>query len=328
MKKILLLISCFCFIYSFSFAQVDTLKGEDAKKLMRQIKMDTTKFLSATGDMACKCIDSISLTNKSSKEISNEIFKCIDKNVGSYQLALKLYHSMVDEGTNNTLTLNVDKESNEYQQYYFEIERWLTDSCPSIKRAAASDNKESEASTSSDKKARDLYNKGVKEMNDENYKDALPWFEKAVKQDEHFAFAWDNVGICRRKLGDLDGALEAYQKSLQLDPKGRLPLQNIPVVYEFQKKYDKALEAYQQLSAAYPDDPEAYYGSGRMYELKGDIEKALDYMCKAYNAYIAVNSPYRTDAENNISIYYRKMKDQGKEERFYAILKDNKINAK
>ena len=50
-----------------------------------------------------------------------------------------------------------------------------------------------------------------------------------------------------------------------------------------------------------------------------------DLMCKAYNAYIAVNSPYRSDAEKNINIYFKKLKDAGKEQQFYQILKDNHI---
>jgi len=327
MKKISFSLAIvFCCI-SFSFAQVDTLRGEAARELLMKInkalKIDTAAILNKAGADACKCIDSIGLYGKSTKEINADIFTCINKQVGSYQLLMKIYRSMA--GIDSNYVLNLDKNSNEYQHYYFEMERWLTDSCPSIKKAAASDNKEAKNSTSSDKVAIDLYNRGIKEMDKENFSAALTLFEKAVKQDEVFAFAWDNIGICKRKLGDLDGALEAYLKSLTLDPSGRLPLQNIPVVYEYKKDYDKALEAYKNLSKIYPDDPEAYYGSGRMYEMKNDYEKALDYMCKAYNAYIAINSPYRSDAEKNISIYFKKLKDAGKEAQFYQILKDNHI---
>ena len=328
MKKTLFLFSILFYAVTFSYAQTDTLTGEAAKQIIRKINIDTVKFLRKASGEACKCIDSITLRGKSSKEIAADIFTCIDKQVGGYQLALKIYHSMTDPGYNNNLSLNTNKNSAEYQRYYFDIEQWLTDSCNSMKVAAASDNKESENSTSKDKIAIEYFNNGVQTLDKDNFKDALGWFEKAVKQDEKFAFAWDNIGICKRNLGDLDGALSAYNKSLQLDPKGKVPLQNIPVVYEYKKDYDKALEAYKNLSKIYPDDPEAYYGTGRMYELKKDIEKALDYMCKAYNAYVTLNSPYRADAEKNISIYYKKMKDLGKEDQFFSILKDNHISTK
>ena len=328
MKKYCALLATILFC-QWSVAQKDTtvLKGEDAKQLLRKINIDTTRFLKKASDDACKCIDAIKVSKKSSSDINEAIVACIDKQVSGYALAISMYHSMIDSGNNHIINY-VSKNSPDYKKYYYDIERMLNDSCTSLRRKAGADNSESENSFARNPESIKYYNKGVPLFAKENYKDALPLFEKAVALDEKFAFAWDNIGICRRKLGDLDGALAAYNKSLELDPTGRTPLQNIPVVYEFKKDYDKALEAYQNLSKVYPDDPEAYYGTGRMYELKGDLEKALDYMCKAYNAYIAINSPYRSDAEKNISIYYSKLKDLGKEDRFFAILKDNHISTK
>jgi tetratricopeptide (TPR) repeat protein len=155
---------------------------------------------------------------------------------------------------------------------------------------------------------------------------AVPYFQKAVDIDPRFAFAWDNLGVCQRRLGNLDAALQAYTKSLELDPKGVMPLHNIPVVYEHKKDYDKAIEAYQKLLAIYPDDPEAFYGTGRIYAFfKVDLEKALQNMCKAYNIYTSINSPYRVDAEKNITYLYQELKKEGKEKLFFDILKENNI---
>jgi tetratricopeptide (TPR) repeat protein len=106
-----------------------------------------------------------------------------------------------------------------------------------------------------------------------------------------------------------------------------MPLQNIAVVYEYKKEYDKELDAYKRLLEIYPDDPEVYYGIGRIYTFfKNDPEKGLDNFCKAYNLYIKINSPYRTDAEKNISSIYRQMKKDNKENVFLKILKDNNIS--
>lgn len=322
----------FLLLVSFAgFSQTEVEKDgkkvsdKEAKEIISQLKIDTARFLASSAAEACKCIDSITLNKKSAAEISQDIFSCIDKHVTTYQLLLKINASML--GGSNKIELATDKNSNEYKRYYFEMERWLKDSCASLKNAVASDNKESEFSKSKDEKALEYYYKGVDFINVDNYKDALPWFEKAVKQDDKFAFAWDNIGVSKRKLGDLDGALAAYLKSLQLDPKGKLPLQNIPVVYEFKKDYEKALDAYKNILTVYPDDPEAYYGSARMYAMKDDIEKALDNMCKAYNIYTQLSSPYRVDAENNINYFFKKLKETGKEELFYKVLKDNNIKS-
>ena len=65
-----------------------------------------------------------------------------------------------------------------------------------------------------------------------------------------------------------------------------------------------------------------------MYILKSDLEKGLDKMCKAYNLYVKINSPYRVDAQAIIQEAYQLMKVKGQEELFNKILKDNNISTK
>ncbi len=314
------------FISCQSFAQNDTLSREQTKDLMSQINIDSTKLLREYAEKACKCIDSISLQKKNHKQISVEVAECIEKETLLYMPVMEIINSI--KNGNQKIDININKDSRQYKLYYFRIEEWLMDSCSSLKKAVASNNKESEFSVSKDKKAIEQYDKGIDFVNAENYKEALVWFEKAVKTDPQFAFAWDNIGISNRRLGNLDASLEAYNKSLALDPNGKTPLQNIPVVYQFKKDYDKALEAYQKLLIVFPGDAEGYFGIGRMYILKSDYEKGLDNMCKAYNIYVKMNSPYRVDAQTLIVSLYKLMKAKGQEELFDKILKDNNISTK
>ncbi|MES1181676.1 MAG: tetratricopeptide repeat protein, partial [Flavobacterium sp.] len=173
------------------------------------------------------------------------------------------------------------------------------------------------------------YNKGIEYVNKEKYEDAIPYFKKAVSIDPKFAFAWDNLGISYRKTSQYDKALEAYNKSLEIDPEGKMPLQNIPVVYQYLEQYDKALDAYDNLLKVSPNDPETFYGKGLIYTYyKKDHEKALAMMCKAYNLYATMNSPYRVDAQKIIQTLYSEMKKDGKEETFNKILKENNISTK
>jgi tetratricopeptide (TPR) repeat protein len=53
-----------------------------------------------------------------------------------------------------------------------------------------------------------------------------------VKIDPNFAYAYDNMGICYRRLEEYDKAIEAYEKSLKIDPYGTMPLQNLGIVYQ------------------------------------------------------------------------------------------------
>jgi len=297
-------------------AQSDTKPQLDSITVLRIFAMES-----------CKCVDSITLAGKDSKEIAEDIKKCIDKEVAPYQLSVKIFKISGKPNKNNTLSINEDPESDEYKQYYYQLETWLRDSCASLKKAVASNNKETAHSFSSNPQAIDQYNMGVPLIDSGDYANSIPYFKKAVEIDPQFAFAWDNLGIAYRHTEQYDLALDAYKHSLAIDPTGHTPLQNIAIVYEYQKKYDEALKAYQNIINVYSDDPESYYGVGRIYTyFDVDLEKGLDNMCKAYNLYIKINSPYRVDAEKTIGYIYGEMKKAGKEDEFNKILKDNNIS--
>jgi tetratricopeptide (TPR) repeat protein len=327
MRKIFITCLFISLLQQQGITQTDTLRGDEAREILKQMKMDTAQWLASSASDACKCIDSISLTGKSSNDISADIAKCIDKEVVVYQSLIKTYRAMLDGEKN--ININVDKKSSGYRGYYFDIETWLMDSCASLTIAVANNNKESATSISSDPVARAAYQDGIDAMRNNNLEMAADFFAKAVEVDRRFAFAWDNLGICYRKLGKYEEAIKAYKTSLRIDPKGVTPLHNIPVAYEYMEKYDKALDAYTDILKVYPDDPEAFYGAGRIYAyFKIDMEKALQNMCKAYNMYTQTSSPYRVDAQKNINYIYGQMKANGKEERFFEILEENNIKAR
>lgn len=294
----------------------------------KDVKSDSAAFLKEAAERSCKCIDSISLNNKSQDEISKEISSCIEKDAGAYELILKLSaaNEKSKEGKEKNINIQYDPTPEKHNRYYFDIERYLTKNCPSLATAAASNNKESAFSISNNPDALKYFIKGQDEEKKENYTGAAVYFQTAVSIDSMFTFAWDNLGICLRKLKNYPDAVKAYKRSLAIDPKGMTPLQNLPVVYQLQNDFDNALASYQNLIRLYPGNAEGYFGTGQLYlSGKQDNEKGLDYMCKAYNLYIKQGSVYRTDAEKTISYIYSEMKKTGKEDVFYKILSDNNI---
>jgi tetratricopeptide (TPR) repeat protein len=294
-------------------------------------------LLKELAENACKCADSISVYDKKQKDILEEINKCISNQTGAYQLGSKLLNidalkkdAIEKDGKKQiNISINMNEESSEYKEYYFEMERYLMENCKSIKDKIAANDKQNTKSLSSNEESLNFYSKGLDEAKQDNCKKAIAYYEKALKIDPQFAFAWDNMGICYRKLENYDKAIEAYQKSLEIDPKGLMPLQNIAIVYQYKKEFKKAIEAYERLAAIDNNNPEVFYGIGNIYaNYLFDYEKGLSNMCKAYNLYIEQKSPYRTDAEKVISIIYNEMKKQGKEARFSEILKENNIKSR
>lgn len=319
MKKSLITILTFC-LCLYAVGQV-----KETKK--------TDKLLQELSDNGCKCIDTIKTSNMTQQEISKAINRCIDSQAGAYQLGSKMMKidlsnlSKRDSKDTVKLVFNSNEKSQEYKDYYYEIERYMMENCKSIKRKIAASDLENYFSVSKNPEARIMYSKGIEQSEKQNYQKAISYFQKALKIDSLFAFAWDNMGLCYRKLDNYDEAIYAYNKSLELDPLGLMPLQNIAVAYDYKKEYQKALTAYETLAELDSKNPEVYYGIGLLYAYSlNDLEKGLDNMCRAYTYYIAQKSPYRTDAEKIINMIYTDMKKQGKETTFDEILKKNNIN--
>ena len=295
-------------------------------------KKKTAGLLKELSENGCKCIDSIETYNIEKQDISKEINRCIDAQAGAYQMGSKLME--IDLSTklattkNIDININMDANSEDYKKYYYEMERYMMDNCKSLKAKVASSDLENFYSVSKNPEARKLYSKGEKASEKGNYKEAITYFKKALKVDSLYAFAWDNIGLCYRKLNNYPEAIYAYNRSLELDALGIMPLQNIAVAYKYNKEYDKAIASYERLAELDSKNPEVYYGIGETYSLyMNEYEKGLENMCKAYNLYIKQKSPYRSDAEKVIGMIYTEMKKQGKETRFNEILKENNITA-
>lgn len=326
--RVLILLVCISFcVPALSQKEGEKITGEAAKQIMQQLQFDSTAFLGELSKGACNCIDSVARAQPDRKKKMDAFSRCIGDAANAYQLSMKLMASMKSGGKENKIELNINENSRENKRYYYEVESWLKDSCKALNAAIASDDDAKEKSYSKNPDAMAAYDKGVDFLRAENYAEAIPWFEKAVKTDNEFAFAWDNLGICYRRTGKFDKAESAYKASLKVDPTGKTALQNLAVVYLFQKKDDQAITAYKEILKYYPDNPEAFYGVALVYiNNKKDFEKGLDNMCKAYNLYVKEKSAYRSDAEKVINMVYAEMKKENKTEVFKKILKDNNIS--
>lgn len=311
-------------------------------KTNAQVKRANQEHLATIAKQACECVDSIEVMDKSKVDISTEIGTCVDNVVTVYQLNLQLTKAMEQiaienvktkdskkkkEPKSNTVEILIDpKDSEQYKNYYYEIERYLMDSCTAMREKMASDELLYDHSISKNEQAMKAYILGVQALNSSDFASALPHFKQAIEHDEKFAFAWDNLGICYRQLGEYDKAIYAYKQSLFIEPKGITPLLNMAVAYSLKQEWDSSISVYEKMISIYPNNPEGYFGKGKILTIdKEENSLGLDFLCKAYNLYVAQKSPYRTDAEGLLGIVYDRMKEEGKDADFFKILKKNNI---
>ena len=96
----------------------------------------------------------------------------------------------------------------------------------------------------SDAKAKKEYEKAVKE------------FKKAVDMQPTMKEAYNNLGFCYRKLGQLDESLAAYTNALNLDPKFERAREYLGETYLAMDQMDKAneqLSVLKQLQSPFAD---------------------------------------------------------------------------
>ena len=62
---------------------------------------------------------------------------------------------------------------------------------------------------------------GKKQLEDEQYEDALNSFERAISLNQNDPDLWNLMGIVLRSLGRYDEAVECFNKSLEIDPRDK-----------------------------------------------------------------------------------------------------------
>ena len=63
------------------------------------------------------------------------------------------------------------------------------------------------------------YDKAVKLVKAEKYRDAIDLLQKVVQKEPRNADAWNYLGYSQRKTGQMDVALASYNKALDIDPR-------------------------------------------------------------------------------------------------------------
>lgn len=296
--------------YNFNYAQdkIDPKILDESCNCIKKIKTDIEK--SSKIDSIKSCITQSILISQM-ESITKDLSKILETQKG--EIKDTTYTS------NKNINITFDKDFDIIQKKLFE-------DCPGLKEVLASNNIKSEKSVSNKKKALEYYKEGQKYHDDEQYDQAIVQYNKAIKSDPNFAFAWDNMGLCYRKLNRYEEAIKCYKKSLEIEPKGTMPLQNIAVAYEYLKDYKSSSETYLKIIANNPEDAEGYYGAGNSFFSNQEFEKGLDYMFQAYLIYKKTNSPYIHDSETLISNYYNFLKQNNQIDLFNKVTAKYNIN--
>lgn len=122
----------------------------------------------------------------------------------------------------------------------------------------------------------------------ETDKSAEQWYELGARYDTDEA--------------TVEQAIEAYEKSLEVDPDYFPAVVNLGNLYFEKGRYDKARELYRKADRLSPNSHKVLFNLGNLHDELGLFDQALDYFKQAIAVF-----PLYADAHFNIAVVYEKL---------------------
>jgi len=152
----------------------------------------------------------------------------------------------------------------------------------------------------------DHYNHGVELMKEKSYGDAISEFIQASYLDSGDPNQYINIGVCYSELGQMDLAVQYYEKALALSPEDEMARGNLVASFVKQagkfreeKDYERAIEFYEKVLELYLNDESLDVNTATaadlMKRVKGD-KKGTGYLFDMAIAYLDLAEAKKDDA--------------------------------
>lgn len=139
--------------------------------------------------------------------------------------------------------------------------------------------------------AGNAYNNGNNLVKQRKYKEAIPLYQKAIKEDNNFPKAHYMLGICYRRLDDFSKAKSSFKKAIELEPKFEKAFEALGNLYTQSNEFESAINSYNAVISSINDKAyKSYFGLGNVYYKKKNYKKAIEYLKKS----VAINPKYAT----------------------------------
>lgn len=106
------------------------------------------------------------------------------------------------------------------------------------------------------------YNLGRLKQMDEDHKGAIGIFSAIVKQQPRFGFAWNNLGVAYREVGEPDEAISCFRRAVAFAPESAEAWNNLGVAQDEFRMIENALASYKRAIEIQPDYASAYFNIG------------------------------------------------------------------
>jgi tetratricopeptide (TPR) repeat protein len=172
---------------------------------------------------------------------------------------------------------------------------------------------------SKNKSAMNAYNIGTRYLRANDFHKATVYLKQAIKFDPEFVDAMDHLGVAYRNQGQYAAAIAMYRRSIAINPRNTTPHINLAVIYRLQGNMEGARQEYMEVMSIEQENPESYYGIGLLYNAAEMYGDSIEYINKAIQLYIKLNSALVYDACLIQGDNYYELYDYSEALRYYKI---------
>ncbi len=129
--------------------------------------------------------------------------------------------------------------------------------------------------------AEELNKKGNGFYDKKEYHKAIEFYEKAIKADAAYVWAYYNLGLAHKNLGDYEKARENMEKAIQLDPQYTDAINQLGNLYYDQREYEEAEKCYSRVQALNPTLHYVYYNLMLIEKERKNREKVFELLQKS-----------------------------------------------
>ena len=129
---------------------------------------------------------------------------------------------------------------------------------------------------------------------------AIDYYNKALEIDPRHAKAYNNRGVAWKFKGDIERAVADYNEAMEIDPLLAAAYNNRGIIYGVQGNYPRAIAYYNKALGLDVYNADFYNNRGVARELKGDVDDAID----NYNMALKIDSDHAY-AYNNRGVAFR-----------------------
>ena len=131
------------------------------------------------------------------------------------------------------------------------------------------------------------------------YAEALQEYQKALAENPDMHIAYERIGLCYFRLGDLDNATTAFKQMLEKEPQARSVLLNLCAILFEKGNLEEGMKYFKQLDEATVNDHSIFYNIGVLLFAKEQIDQAIEYFKKCTD-----RNPNYVDAYYQMALAY------------------------